>query len=96
MLPVAFGMAKKRMPERPRDMNQLAKRIVDLSVGEVEEEDTDPTFEEERAAKGGRTRAERLTAEERSAIAQRAAQVRWSRDDRDTTGAPPATGETRP
>ena len=73
---VAFGMAKKRTPDRPRDMNQLAKRIVDLSVGEAEEDDTDPTFEEERASKGGEARAAKLTPEERSAIARRAAVAR--------------------
>ena len=70
-------MAKKRTPTRPRDMNQLAKRIVDLSVGEAEEDDTDPTFEEERASKGGEARAAKLTPEERSAIARRAAVARW-------------------
>ena len=72
-------MAKKRTPDRPRDMSQLAKHIVDLSVGEVEEEDRQPTFEEERSSKGGEARAANLTAEERSAIARRAAQARWRR-----------------
>lgn len=70
-------MAKKRTPDRPRDLNQLAKRIVDLSVGEVEEEESEPTFEEERAAKGGEARAKKLTAEERSEIAKKAAEARW-------------------
>jgi hypothetical protein len=70
-------MAKK--PQRPRDLNQLAKRIVDLSVGEATEEEPEPTFEEERASKGGSARARKLTPEERSAIAKKAARARWSK-----------------
>ena len=74
-------MAKKRTtPDRPRDMNQLAKRIVDISTGQVEEDDADPTFEEERAAKGGEARAAKLTPEERSAIARKAAMARWKKE----------------
>ena len=70
-------MAKK--PQRPRDLNQLAKRIVDLTTGEASEEEPEPTFEEERAARGGQARAEKLSAEERSAIAKKAAKARWSK-----------------
>jgi len=71
-------MAKR--PQRPRDLNQLAKRIVDLTTGQVED-DPGPSFEEERAAKGGAARAQRLTPEERSAIAKKAARARWDRSD---------------
>ena len=77
---VPFGMAKKRTPTRPRDMNQLAKQIVDLSTGQAQEEDRQPTFEEERAAKGGEARAAKLTPEERSAIARKAAMARWKKE----------------
>ena len=73
-------MARKRTPNRPRDMSQLAKRIVDISTGQVEEDDVDPTFEEERAAKGGEARAAKLTPEERSAIARKAAMARWKKE----------------
>ena len=66
-------MPKKRTPDRPRDMNQLAKRIVDLSVGEVEEDEgPDPS-----AVKRGIARAEALTPGERSEIARKAARARW-------------------
>ena len=73
-------MVKKRTPTQPRDMNQLAKWIVDISTGQVEEDDADPTFEEERAAKGGEARAAKLTSEERSAIARKAAMARWKKE----------------
>ena len=64
-------MAKK--PCRPRDLNQLAKRIVDLTTGEATEDEQEPTPEQERASKGGQERAQKLTPEERSAIARKAA-----------------------
>jgi len=58
------------------DLNRLAARIV--------RESTDPDAREkpdqaavERGKKGGRARAERMTAEERSEAARRAAQARW-------------------
>lgn len=59
-------------------MNQLAKRIVDVTTGEATDDIPDPTPEEERAAKGGAARAAKLTPEERSEIARKAARVRWS------------------
>lgn len=31
-------MAKKGTPERPRDVSQLAKRIVDISIGQESDE----------------------------------------------------------
>ena len=69
--------------KRPRDTNQLAKRIVDLATGEAEE--CDPTEHERRvkAAKqrGARARAESLTDAERSEIARLAADARWKKSD---------------
>lgn len=71
--------------KRPRDANQLAKFIVDVATGEVEDrpsEEKDPSAVE-RGRKGGKiggkVRASRLTAEERSESARRAAQARWAR-----------------
>lgn len=69
---------------RPRDTNQLAKLIVDISVGEVE----DPRAKHEKnpaavalgslgGRKGGSARAASLTEERRREIAQKAAQARW-------------------
>lgn len=80
------GMSKTR-PPRPRDMNQLAKRIVDLSIGEETEEQ--PTVREKNphavalgrlgGQRGGKARAERLTATKRSEIARVAARSRWEK-----------------
>lgn len=68
-------MAKK--PQRPRDLNQLAKRIVDLTTGEATDQEPEPTPKERRASKGGQGRAKALSAEDRSAIAKKAARARW-------------------
>ena len=71
-------------PKRPRDTNQLAKHIVDLSTSNAEEED--PYYGKNPAAvelgrlgglKGGKARAKKLTKEQRSAIAKKAAAARW-------------------
>jgi hypothetical protein len=71
-------MADKR-PKRPRDLNQWAKRMVDLATGEVEEgEPADPTRAKS-GAKGGAVRASRLTPEQRAEAARLAAQARWRR-----------------
>ena len=81
-------MADRTHKKRPRDPNQLGKMIVDISVGEVE--DRAPTPEEEGkdpaavslgrrgGLKGGRARADRLTAIQRKRIAQKAAKARWA------------------
>ena len=67
-------------------MNQLAKRIVDEATGE--EPITPPPPQKNQAAvelgrlggkKGGKARAESLTPEQRSDIAKKAAQKRWSK-----------------
>lgn len=64
-------------PQRPRDPNQLAKRIVDLATGEVDE----PTTGSARGSKGGKARAAALTAEERRTIARKAAAARWKKPE---------------
>lgn len=78
-----------KAPKRPRDANQLAKRIVDIATGEIE--DRAPTPEEQGkdpaavslgrrgGLKGGKARAHMLTAERRKEIAQVAARKRWSK-----------------
>jgi hypothetical protein len=72
-----------RSRKRPRDVNQLAKFIVDQSTGQAEPEpaDTrDPLAVElgrRGGLKGGRARAEKLTAERRAEIARIAAAARW-------------------
>ncbi|EAQ04427.1 hypothetical protein OB2597_09794 [Pseudooceanicola batsensis HTCC2597] len=66
-------------PKRPKDANQLAKFITDLATGEASEDDAPEKAEGQRKGglKGGRARADRLTPEERSKIAKKAAAARW-------------------
>ena len=72
------------MAKRPRDPNQLAKLIVDIATGEVE----DTLGPIKRIAKrrgragglkGGKARAQNLTAEQRQEIAVLAAHARWKK-----------------
>jgi hypothetical protein len=75
-----------KTPSRPRDLNQWAKRMVDIATGEAS--DTPPTPEEqgkrtvavESGSRGGKTRAEKLSEERRSQIAKAAAKARWRKD----------------
>ena len=81
------------MPEgphkkRPRDASQLAKLIVDIASGEVEDKpdygDKNPASVEGGSVggkKGGNARAQTLSQEERSEIARVAAQARWKKND---------------
>jgi len=78
----------KRGKKRPRDINELAKHVVDIATGESSnkkirspESDKNPFAVELGrlgGKKGGRARAERLTPEQRSEIAKKAAAARWS------------------
>lgn len=76
------------LPKRPRDPNQLAKSIIDIATGQ--KPDRDPTPEEQgkdpaavaMGKKGGRARADSMTAEQRSEIAKKAAAKRWRQADR--------------
>jgi hypothetical protein len=80
-------MPTRASKKRPRDVNQLAKMIVDISTGEVSDEEPEPEREKNPAAvalgrlgakKGGEARAAKLSARRRSAIAKKAAQTRWA------------------
>jgi len=76
-------------PKRPRDPAQLAKFIVDVATGQVE--DREPTPEEQGkdpaavergrlgGSKGGKARAEKLSPEMRQASARKAVLARWAR-----------------
>jgi len=74
-----------RSSTRPRDANQLAKHIVDIATGEVEDEQAAPRKKNPAAValgklggkKGGKARALSLLPQERIAIAKRAAAARW-------------------
>lgn len=84
-------MAHSRtMPEnrlkRPRDPAQLAKLMIDIASGEVE--DREPTPEEQgknavavrHGQAGGLKRAQAVTPKKRSEIAKKAARARWQKD----------------
>lgn len=71
------------MAKRPRDLNQLAKLVVDIASGEAEdtvsEKKRKPESVRGRAGglKGGKVRAQTLAASKRSEIAHRASEKRW-------------------
>ena len=64
-------------PKRPRDVSQLAKMMVDIASGdEITGEYTEKKGRKGGLA-GGRARALKLSSEERSASARKAAMKRW-------------------
>jgi hypothetical protein len=76
-----------KMPKRPRDLNQWAKRMVDIATGEVddrepipEEQGKDPSaviLGRRGGLRGGKARSDSLSSERRSEIAREAAKARW-------------------
>ena len=63
------------------DLNKLAARIVEKSTNREAREAETPAQSNGRngGLKGGKARAAKLTPEERSEIAKKAARVRWAR-----------------
>jgi hypothetical protein len=78
----------KRSIKRPRDMNQLAKYIVDVATGNAPKSD-EPDAEDKNPAavalgrlgglKGGKARAKKLSKKKLSAIGKKGARARWGR-----------------
>jgi hypothetical protein len=73
-------------PKRPRDTNQLAKLIADISTGESQDIDhnagKDPVAVRRGqlgGVKGGQARAQTLSPRARSEIAKKAAKARWKK-----------------
>lgn len=68
-------------PKRPHDLNQWAKRMVDIATGEVDDKggSDKSAVRVEGGSKGGAVRASRLTPEQRTEAAKLAAQARWRR-----------------
>jgi hypothetical protein len=93
VLPDTLKVMPDRSRKRPRDINELASQIVDEATSDdVEAEpqlETVPAEDGKDPAavalgrrgglKGGRARAERMTPEERSESARKAAEARWKR-----------------
>ena len=77
------SMKKKKLPA---DANQRAKSIVDITTKEYAPPETkkDPAavaLGRKGGLKGGAMRAAKLSPEERSKIAKKAAQARWANKD---------------
>lgn len=80
--------------KRPRDANQLARRIVDIATGEAEDRDPAPEAQGKDPAavslgrrgglKGGKARAAALSKADRKAIASKAAAARWKNTKKST------------
>jgi hypothetical protein len=70
-------------PKRPRDPNQLAKSIIDIATGHAPAtppDDKNPAAVQRGrlgGLKGGKARADKLSADERAAVAKKAAATRW-------------------
>lgn len=75
-------MCMAKNPKRPRDPNRLAKMIVDIATGEIENTKPAAKSEAQRLGglKGGESRAKSLSPERRQEIAKNAAQSRWDSD----------------
>jgi hypothetical protein len=77
-----------RSRSRSRDVNEIARQIVDEVAGEREPFDPDAGKDPAAVAlgrkgglKGGKARAEKLTTEERSESARKAAVARWRKSE---------------
>ncbi len=77
------------LPKRPRDLNQWQKLLVDIARGvacnkqprpdEQEKDSVAAARDQAGGLKGGKARVEKLSAEERLALARKAVQARWNR-----------------
>jgi hypothetical protein len=73
----------------PRDVSKLSKAIIDLATGQAEpdpDQDKDPAavaLGRKGGLKGGKARAQKLSAEELSEAGKRAARARWAKEGRD-------------
>jgi len=70
---------KPTKKKRPADVVGNAVRVAQIATGEIEEVEDDGKDQaaQELGRKGGRARAAKLTSEQRSEIAKKAAAKRW-------------------
>jgi len=74
-----------RASKPPKDINELAKYILDVSTGEREKIDPPKknpaaqALSKLGASKGGKARAQKLSDKKRRAIAAKAAKARWKK-----------------
>jgi len=75
---------RSRIRRNPADLNRLAAAIVDQATGNAPDPDAGKNpaavaLGRLGGAKGGKARAAKLTAEQRSEIAKKAASIRWKK-----------------
>jgi hypothetical protein len=80
-----------KYPKRPRDFSQAAKLVVDIASGQIadreltpEEQGKDPAavaLGKRGGLKGGVARAAKMTKEQRSESARKAARSRWGQEN---------------
>lgn len=79
-----------KKPKRPRDLNELASKIVALATGQVSEPTVEYARKNQHAVAlgrmgglvGGKARAKKLSKKERIRIAKKAAKARWKKTRR--------------
>lgn len=77
-----------KRPRRPRDPNELAFQVFQEAIGEAPPPEPEPVKNPAAVAlgklggaKGGAARAAKMTPEERTESARKAAAARWRRDE---------------
>lgn len=63
--------------KRPADVIGNAVRIAKIATGEIEETELKQPAKRKSGLAGAKARAEKMTAEERSEVARKAANARW-------------------
>jgi hypothetical protein len=77
-----YGLKMPRRPALPKDPSQRAKALLDCATGTAPAKvpfSAAQEFARLGGLKGGKARAEKLSSEERIAIAKKAAQTRWEK-----------------
>jgi hypothetical protein len=65
--------------KRPADVIGNAVHVMRIATGEIEEKPAPKSAAAELGSKGGKARAGKMTASQRSATAKKAAKARWGR-----------------
>jgi hypothetical protein len=83
---LCYILGMKKIKGKHLDFCQIAKAVVDAATDETPQVEPEDTRNPHAVAlgslggqKGGKARAEKLTPEQRKAIAQKAAQARWKK-----------------
>ncbi len=65
--------------KRPADVIGCAIKVAKIATGEIEEDITEKEYTRKAGKVGGKARAEKLSPQERSKIAKKAAAARWNK-----------------